>query len=79
MPFAAFIVYLSKPTLIDVAQETNHEAEYWIYEVVLHLHSAKIELLYEISKKIIWKKLRKVHFYIFTFYIFTELSIIGYG
>ena len=79
MPFAAFIVYLSKPTLIDVAQETNHEAEYWIYEVGLHLHSAKKQLLYEISKKIIWKNLRKVHFYIFTFYIFTEISIIGYG
>ena len=71
MPFAAFIVYLSKPTLIDVAQETNHEAEYWIYEVVLHHHSAKIQLLYEISKKIIWKKNEKstfLHFYILHFY-----------
>ena len=38
MLFAAFIVYLSKPTLIDVAPETNHEAEYWIYEVGLHHH-----------------------------------------
>ena len=38
MPFAASIVYLSKPTLIDVAQETNHEEEYWIYEVGLHHH-----------------------------------------
>ena len=30
--------YLSKPTLIDVAPGTNHEAEYWIYEVGLHHH-----------------------------------------
>ena len=67
MPFAAFIVYLSKPTLIDVAQETNHEAEYWIYEVVLHRHSEKIQLLCESSKEIIWKKNEKstfLHFYI---------------
>ena len=38
MLFAAFIVFLSKPTLIDVAPETNHEAENWIYEVGLHHH-----------------------------------------